>query len=126
MAHKLLTTRKLLKPLSKEARDAVNAAMAILAREGHAIWGFVFASQPASERLQADAQDFVQFEVFNNAGEDSIPAVITKTEAALVTLRTQLPLGAKIEDEFTRVLGEVNRHRPEGDKITFETHKMDS
>jgi hypothetical protein len=118
--------RKLLKPLSKEARDAVNAAMAILGREGHAIWGFVFAHQPAIERIQGDGQDFVQFEVFNNAGEDSIPAVIAKTEAALVTLRTQLPLGAKIEDEFTRVMNEVNKHRPEGKKLTFEPHKMDS
>jgi hypothetical protein len=126
MAIKIFNTPKILGPLSKEARDAVNKAMALLGREGYAIWGFVFAQQPASERLQVDGQDFVAFEVFNNAGEDSIPAVITKTEAALVTLRTQLPLGAKIEDEFTRVMNEVNRHRPEGSKLTFEPHKMDS
>lgn len=118
--------RKILKPLSPEARSAVNAAMAILGREGHAIWGFVFASQPGQERISADGRDFIQFEVFNNAGEDSIPAVIAKTEAALVTLRTQRPLGVKIEDEFNRVLAEVNRNRPEGSKLTFEPHKMDS
>lgn len=120
MAHKLL------KPLSESARSAVNSAMAILGREGFAIWGFIFASQTGVERIAGDGKDFIVFEVFNNAGEDSIPAVITKTEAALVTLRTQLPLGAKIEDEFTRVLDEINKHRPEGSKLTFDPHGDDS
>lgn len=116
MAHRIL------KPLSETARSAVNAAMAVLGREGYAIWGFVFGEQPGVQRILADGKDFIVFEVFNNAGEDSIPAVITKTEAALITLRTQLPLGAKIEDEFNRVVSEINKHRPNGGKLTFDPH----
>lgn len=118
--------RKPIQPLSERAREQVMRTMDLLGREGYAIWGFIFASQTGAERIVGDGKDFVAFEVFNNAGEDSIPAVIAKTEAALVTLRTQRPLGVKIEDDFARVLREVNKHRPEGSKLTFDPHKTDS
>lgn len=113
---------KIIKPLSDKARYIVNRAMADLGKEGYAIWGFVFASQPGSERLLDDGRDFVILEVFNNAGEDSIPLVIAKTEAALEVLRREKPLGVEIGDEFKRVIDEVNQSRPQGQKLTFDPH----
>jgi hypothetical protein len=116
--------KKILEPLSDKARYIVNRAMADLAKEGYALWGFIFAQQEAAERLTADGRDFFSFEVFNNAGEDSIPAVIAKTESALLVLRSQQPLGVTIADEFQRVINEINKNRPKENQLLFEPHDM--
>lgn len=108
MAHKIL------QPLPESFMKRWNAMLMEAWELGHAIWGFDFAQQPASERLHADGQDYVCFEVFNNAqsagGGSALIEFIAKTTAALDIMRKSVPEGLDMEREKEMVLAPFQNH----------------
>lgn len=103
---------KIIGALSPYARQLVDRAMNACAKEGYAVWGFVFAHQPAAERMLGDGKDFTCMEIVNNAGVDSLPMFIHKTEKALMVLRSQQPENFDIQAQFNRVVEETNAINP--------------
>jgi hypothetical protein len=100
-----MPTHKQLGLLSLETRDKIDRAMKACAHEGYAMWGFVFAQQPAMERIEGDGKDFVALETFNNAEPvHSIPLFIVKTEQALVVMRSMVPDNYDMEADREAVM----------------------
>lgn len=112
--------QKILKPLSGETQKLMEAAYKAAWEEGYAVWGFVFAQQPAEERLDADGKDFVVLTTFNNAqsvaGGNSIMEFIAKTDVAMDVIRHIPPEGFDLQQAHEQMLAPFANYKPELEK----------
>jgi hypothetical protein len=107
-----MPAKRQLELLSNDARNKVERAMQACAKEGYAMWGFIFAERPATDRIESDGKDFVQLESFNNAEPiHSVPVFIVKTEQALGIMRSMIPAEYDIEADREATLRPFEKER---------------